>query len=307
MARGIYRRAAPGAASAIEREDGWRAPELPGERRAAFCRLEHVVPWAHPGPALGAGRAGRAGGLADSIDACAHCGEPLGRRARAAGAPPRRAPHPRRLLLGRAHGRLGEGGGRWASCCWRCKPELVGALLPSPRSRTPRARRSRRRAPRRPARTSSRFTPAAKLGCLSFFFTDLGVMPSMPVGRTSAQAAMKPDSSSTAKSVLASGVSRGTPRKVGVAGHGVDQLLRVAPSARAARARARVAGVEVGVALVVEVVEQPRDRPELLVLAVLARVGAHRRLDAEQVLAQRLGLDPLLRRASRPRRASAAA
>ena len=31
--------------TAIEREDGWRAQEIPGARRAAFCRLEHVVPW----------------------------------------------------------------------------------------------------------------------------------------------------------------------------------------------------------------------------------------------------------------------
>ena len=63
-------------------------------------------------------------------------------------------------------------------------------------------------------RTSSRFTPAAKLGCFSFFFTDFGVMPWMPSGRTYAQAEMKPDSSSTANSVFAIRDSRGTPRKV---------------------------------------------------------------------------------------------
>ena len=34
---------------AVEREDGYRAGEQPGERRAAFCRLEHVVPWAIKG------------------------------------------------------------------------------------------------------------------------------------------------------------------------------------------------------------------------------------------------------------------
>jgi hypothetical protein len=65
-----------------------------------------------------------------------------------------------------------------------------------------------------PSRTSSRFTPAAKLGCFSFFFTDFGAMPSMPVGLTSAQAAMKPESSSTAYSVFAIRLSRGTPRNV---------------------------------------------------------------------------------------------
>ena len=49
-----------------------------------------------------------------------------------------------------------------------------------------------------PRATSSRPTPAAKLGCLSFFFTDFGVSPSRPVGRTRAHAATKPESSSTA-------------------------------------------------------------------------------------------------------------
>ena len=64
-----------------------------------------------------------------------------------------------------------------------------------------------------PLWTSSRLTAAANEGCLSFFFTDFGFMPSMPVGRTSAQAATKPESSSTAYSVFAIRVSRGTPMK----------------------------------------------------------------------------------------------
>ena len=55
----------------------------------------------------------------------------------------------------------------------------------------------------------------------------------------------------------------------------------------------RVAGLEIGIALVVEVVEQADDAPELLVLAACARVGAHRGLDGQAVAAQRLGLDPL--------------
>ena len=49
---------------------------------------------------------------------------------------------------------------------------------------------------------------------LELLRTDFGVIPWMPVGRTSAQAAMKPDSSSTAKSVFAICVSRGTSRNV---------------------------------------------------------------------------------------------
>ena len=56
--------------------------------------------------------------------------------------------------------------------------------------------------------------------------------------------------------------------------------------------RARVAGLRVGMALVVEVVQQPGDAPELLVGAELAGVGAHRGLDGEAVAAQRLRLAP---------------
>ena len=43
-----------------------------------------------------------------------------------------------------------------------------------------------------PCVTSSRLTAAAKLGCFSFFFTDFGVSPWMPWGRTYAQASTKP-------------------------------------------------------------------------------------------------------------------
>src|SRR5687767_15121839 len=62
-----------------------------------------------------------------------------------------------------------------------------------------------------PRATSSRSTPAANEGWRSFLRTDFGFIPSMPVGRTSAQAAMNPESSSTAKSALAISVLRGTP------------------------------------------------------------------------------------------------
>jgi hypothetical protein len=33
----------------VEADDGFRAYEPAGERRAAFCRLEHVVPWSIQG------------------------------------------------------------------------------------------------------------------------------------------------------------------------------------------------------------------------------------------------------------------
>ena len=63
--------------NAVEREDGYRAAELPGERLAVFCRLEHVVPWFIQGPHWEAGLPEEPAGLLRSIDECAHCGEPL--------------------------------------------------------------------------------------------------------------------------------------------------------------------------------------------------------------------------------------
>jgi hypothetical protein len=64
--------------NAIEREDGWRVQEVPGVRRAAFCRLEHVVPWAIQGAYWEAGEIEEPSGLTDSLAACSHCGEALG-------------------------------------------------------------------------------------------------------------------------------------------------------------------------------------------------------------------------------------
>jgi hypothetical protein len=58
----------------VEADDGFRAYEPAGGRRAVFCRLEHVVPWAIRGawwePAEEA--------AGDGLEACAHCGERLG-------------------------------------------------------------------------------------------------------------------------------------------------------------------------------------------------------------------------------------
>ena len=36
----------------MEQDAGYRAAEPAGERRAVFCRLEHVVPWVIQGAAL---------------------------------------------------------------------------------------------------------------------------------------------------------------------------------------------------------------------------------------------------------------
>src|SRR5215216_8075508 len=53
-----------------------------------------------------------------------------------------------------------------------------------------------------------------------------------------------------------------------------------------------MAGLEVGMALVVEVVQEARDAPQLLVLAEAAGVRAHRRLDGQDVLAERRRFGP---------------
>jgi hypothetical protein len=62
----------------VDADAGFRAYEPAGSRRAVFCRLEHIVPWGihgawwEPAPD-GAGAPAVAG-----LEACAHCGEPLG-------------------------------------------------------------------------------------------------------------------------------------------------------------------------------------------------------------------------------------
>ena len=61
----------------IEPGDGYRLAEAPGARRAAFCRLEHVVPWAIQGAHWEAGVPTEPSGTVDSVDACARCGAPL--------------------------------------------------------------------------------------------------------------------------------------------------------------------------------------------------------------------------------------
>jgi hypothetical protein len=63
---------------AIELGDGWRAQEVPGVRRAAFCRLEHVVPWSIQGAHWDAGEIEEPRGVIDDPGACAHCDAPLG-------------------------------------------------------------------------------------------------------------------------------------------------------------------------------------------------------------------------------------
>lgn len=60
---------------AIGSDEGFRAAEQAGERRAAFCRLEHVVPWAMQGPHWEAGVLRESPPAPDpELDRCAECG-----------------------------------------------------------------------------------------------------------------------------------------------------------------------------------------------------------------------------------------
>jgi hypothetical protein len=60
----------------IEPDDGWRAYEPAGARRAAFCRLEHVVPWVLTEARWEAGET-PADAAAASPNRCAHCDSEL--------------------------------------------------------------------------------------------------------------------------------------------------------------------------------------------------------------------------------------
>jgi len=62
----------------VEGTDGFRAYEPAGERRAVFCRLEHVVPWAMQGPHWEAGTLTEPARIDEALSACSDCGEPLG-------------------------------------------------------------------------------------------------------------------------------------------------------------------------------------------------------------------------------------
>lgn len=65
-------------ARAIAAGDGYRLRESPGARRAAFCRLEHVIPWAIRGAHWEAAGPCDATDAPDELDRCAHCQAPLG-------------------------------------------------------------------------------------------------------------------------------------------------------------------------------------------------------------------------------------
>jgi hypothetical protein len=58
----------------VEADDGLRAYEPAGERRAVFCRLEHLVPWEIQGPHWEAGEPP----ATPPPETCSACGAELG-------------------------------------------------------------------------------------------------------------------------------------------------------------------------------------------------------------------------------------
>jgi len=62
----------------VEADDGFRAYEPAGERRAVFCRLEHVVPWVLQGGHWDAGGLTEPPSIDEGPLRCSHCDSPLG-------------------------------------------------------------------------------------------------------------------------------------------------------------------------------------------------------------------------------------
>ena len=60
----------------MEMSDGFRAYEAVGERRAVFCRLEHIVPWSIQGPHWEPGESPEPE-VGDRPLTCSHCGKEL--------------------------------------------------------------------------------------------------------------------------------------------------------------------------------------------------------------------------------------
>jgi hypothetical protein len=61
----------------VEPSDGFRAYEPAGERRAVFCRLEHVIPWVIQGAHWDAGTLAESPSLDEAATRCSHCGAEL--------------------------------------------------------------------------------------------------------------------------------------------------------------------------------------------------------------------------------------
>jgi hypothetical protein len=65
-------------ANDVDADDGFRVAEPDGERRATFCRLEHVVPWIIQGADWQPGRIVDDEDDDAALGVCALCGEELG-------------------------------------------------------------------------------------------------------------------------------------------------------------------------------------------------------------------------------------
>jgi hypothetical protein len=62
----------------VDADDGFRVAEPEAERKAIFCRLEHVVPWIIQGADWEPGRIIPSGDPDDALGRCALCGDALG-------------------------------------------------------------------------------------------------------------------------------------------------------------------------------------------------------------------------------------
>lgn len=63
--------------TAVPEDDGFRVAEPEERRKAVFCRLEHVVPWAIRGARWEPGTLREPRGIESALTNCAHCGEML--------------------------------------------------------------------------------------------------------------------------------------------------------------------------------------------------------------------------------------
>ena len=60
----------------VEPGDGFRAYEPEGEKRAVFCRLEHVIPWSIQGGRWETGQMAEPPSM-EGASTCSHCGAEL--------------------------------------------------------------------------------------------------------------------------------------------------------------------------------------------------------------------------------------
>jgi hypothetical protein len=61
----------------VEHDDGFRAYEPAGERRAVFCRLEHLIPWSIQGAHWDPGPLTEPAALDEGATSCSQCGAAL--------------------------------------------------------------------------------------------------------------------------------------------------------------------------------------------------------------------------------------